>query len=322
MTAPSSSDHRAAGWISDFLWKDGRVEVRKTGVRLALDHRLLLEIASWSVYLTLLWTWAAFAFLFRRDRLSLWFAPDLPRPWYMVRGAAMWSGRGAAMWSGIGVASEPALADAAFYFDDVTRGSGAAAPTLRNFNLGCGDVSKSHVARVFEAVFGYPLTVDPRTAVGDIVEKSEKNGVHDGRIVRAPLIPRPGHVYQRLVDTTDSEGFSRDLRTPCVDGEPVVVWVKVKPAGDRFAIHNRRARLQTPAETFSPRELALIRAFNARMGADWAGLDILRDRDDGRIYIVDVNKTDVGPVIALSWLDKIRSMHRLGKALERMIRHD
>lgn len=313
MTAPSSSDHRA-GWITDFLWKDGRLEVRKTGVRLPLDHHLVLEVASWAIYLTLLWTWAVFAFLFRRDRLSIWFAPDLPRPWYMVRGAAMWNG--------IGVASEPALADAAFYFDDATRGAASPVPTLRNFNLRCGDVSKSHVARVFEAVFGYPLTVDPRTAVGDIVEKSEKNGVHDGRIVRAPLIPRPGYVYQRLIDTTDGEGFTRDLRTPCVDGEPVMVWVKVKPAGGRFAIHNRRARLQTPAETFSPRELSQIRAFNARMGADWAGLDILRDRDDGRIYIVDVNKTDVGPVIALSWLDKIRSMHRLGKALERLIRHD
>ena len=49
------------------------------------------------------------------------------------------------------------------------------------------------------------------------------------------------------------------------------------------------------------------------------GLDILRDRQDGQIYIVDVNKTDLGPLIALSWVDKIRSMTRLGRALERLV---
>jgi hypothetical protein len=54
------------------------------------------------------------------------------------------------------------------------------------------------------------------------------------------------------------------------------------------------------------------------MGLDWGGLDILRDRD-GRLYIVDVNKTDVGPVIALSWRDKIISMNRLSKALKQLI---
>ena len=71
---------------------------------------------------------------------------------------------------------------------------------------------------------------------------------------------------------------------------------------------------------FSADELAMIARFNARMGLDWGGLDILRDRADGRIYIVDVNKTDLGPVIALSWSDKARCMGRLGRALNALIR--
>ena len=70
---------------------------------------------------------------------------------------------------------------------------------------------------------------------------------------------------------------------------------------------------------FTPAELDLIRAFTARMGLDWGGLDILRDRYDGRIYIVDVNKTDLGPVIALSWRDKVRSMNRLSQAFSRLV---
>ena len=305
------TDGRATSWISDFAWSEGRLEIRKTGIRLPLNVDVLAEIAAWAVWLALLWPVAWVARLKRGRPLAIWFAPERPRPWYLVRAAAMWAG--------IDVARRPDEAAAAFYFDDVTVGVPESAGTLRGLNFGCADVSKSHVAAVFEAVFGYPLSVDPMTTAGPIVEKSERNGVHDGRIVEGPLSPKPGCVYQKLVDTRGGDNACRDLRTPCAGGEPVLVWIKVKPAGRRFAIQNRRATLHDPAEVFSPRELALIAAFNARMGADWGGLDILRDRGNGRIYIVDVNKTDLGPLIALSWIDKICSMSRLSVALERLV---
>ncbi|WGM40703.1 hypothetical protein [Caulobacter sp. NIBR1757] len=309
LDAPTPS--RAAPWISDFAWENGRLRIRKTDIKLSLNGPVLAEIAAWALWLALLWPVAFLARQGRRQPLAIWFAPERPRPWYLVRAAAMWAG--------IDVARRPEEADAAFYFDDVTVGLPESAGRLRGLNFGCADVSKSHVAAVFEAVFGYPLSVDPMITAGPIVEKSEKNGVHDGRIVEGPLAPRPGHVYQKLIDTADRSGACHDLRTPCAGGAPVLVWTKLKPAGRRFAIQNRRATLHAPAEVFSPRELALIVAFNARMGADWGGLDILRDRQDGRIYIVDVNKTDLGPLIALSWIDKIRSMSRLAVALERLV---
>lgn len=305
------TDGRVTPWISDFAWRDGRLEVRKTGINLSLNRDVLAEIAAWALWLALLWPAAWFAKLKRRRSLSIWFAPERPRPWYLIRATAMWAG--------IDVARRPDEAAAAFYFDDVTVGVPESAGPLRGLNFGCADVSKSHVASVFEAVFGYRLSVDPLMTAGPMVEKSEKNGVHDGRIVEGPLSPRAGFVYQKLIDTAGDDGACRDLRTPCAGGEPVLVWIKVKPPGGRFAIQNRRATLHAPAEVFSPRERALISEFNARMGADWGGLDILRDRHDGRIYIVDVNKTDLGPLIALSWIDKIRSMSRLARALERMI---
>jgi hypothetical protein len=233
-----------------------------------------------------------------------------PRPWYLARGAALWSG--------VRAARTEACADVAFYFEDVTRGD-PPRTALRQINARCTDISKSHVASVFEAVLSYPLTLDPQTAAGPIVEKSEKNGVHDGRILEAPLNPRTGCVYQRLVDTSDPNGHSHDLRTLCAEGRPLLVWVKEKPAGARFSINNKRAALRRPDEIYSPAEIADISAFCGRIGLDWGGLDILRDRHDGRIYIVDVNKTDLGPVIALSWADKIRSMQLLGAAFRRLV---
>jgi len=294
------------GWLSDFSFENGRVVVRKTGVRLPLSRPVVGEILTWVPYLAM----TALAAPFARSPVKLWFAPEVPRPWYMARGAALWAG--------IGLASSPLEADAAFYFDDSTTGRIDPPPGLPAINFACTDVSKAHVARVFEEVFGYPLALDPTAAAGPIVEKSDRNGVHDGRVVHAPAIPQEGKVYQRLVET-QADGFNHDLRTVCVGGDPLFVVHKRKPAGESFAIHTRRATLEEPRDLFSEAELALIRRFNDRLGLECGGLDVLRDRTDGRIYIVDANKTDLGPVIALSWADKARSMRRLGKTLEGLI---
>ena len=301
-------------WISDFAWRDGGIYIRKTGIHLRPTRAVLAEIASWAVYLALLSVAALWARLAHPKRLSIWYAPDRPRPWYMSRGIALWGG--------IGIATSPENANAAVYFDDVTQGDPPPCLMPLRLNYGCTDISKSHVAAVFAEVFGYPLALNPSAADGEIVEKSDKNGVHDGRIVMAPCTAAPGKVYQRIVDTRDDDDCCRDLRTPCIGGEPVVVWIKTKTPEGRFSINNRHAHLAEPADIFSAQERDLIKRFNTRMGLDCGGLDILRDRTDGRIYIVDVNKTDLGPVIALSWRDKIKSMTRLGTALRRLIEKD
>ena len=298
-------------WMNDFGWEKGHLYIKKTGIRLDINNALLNEIANWMIYLVILNMVAVWRRIQRVERKRIWFAPDQPRPWYLIRGAAMWSG--------IDMAATSAEADAAIYFDDSTAGAPPPADCARRLNHACTDISKSHVASVFEEVFGYPLSVDPRTAVGEIVEKPEKNGVHGGRIVIAPLAPQPGYTYQRVVDTRDETGCCRDLRTPCSGGQPVLVWTKVKTPEGRFSINNCKATLNDPATVFSASELDQIRLFSERMGLDWGGLDILRDRNDGRIYIVDVNKTDLGPVIALPWRDKIVSMHRLAQALRQLV---
>ena len=47
-----------------------------------------------------------------RERRRVWFAPDRPRPWYMVHAAMSWSG--------LAVARCPEEACAAVFFDDAT----------------------------------------------------------------------------------------------------------------------------------------------------------------------------------------------------------
>lgn len=295
--------------IGDFEIDGRRVTLVKTGNSAAIDRAVIAEVATWlGCYLSV--RVAALRHLPRRDRASIWFTPDVPHPRYMVRIAAIWAG--------IRVARSPTEATAAFFFEDATRSTPPTPHHARALNFACGDISKSHVARVFAEMFGYSLAVDPTTWVGPAVEKSEANGTHDGRIVDCPTAARQGFVYQRVIDTVE-DGLSTDLRTHVIGGRVIAVWIKRRHVAARFQPANLSVTRHAPDNVYTAAEQATIVAFTRAMGADWAGLDVLRDRPSGRIYVVDVNKTDAGPIIALSFANKLRSINDLARALTALI---
>lgn len=245
-------------------------------------------------------------------RTRIWFTPDRPHPRYNVRAAATWAG--------MRLARSADEADVLFAFEDVTVGptlppAPAHRPTI---NWGCVDISKSRVAAAFEQAFGYPLAVHPETWVGEAVEKSETNGAHDGRIVACPRPALPGRVYQRVVDAIDGAGMAVDLRTQCIGGRPVQAWIKARPASARFLPPNATARPASPDELFSREEQARLAGFLQLISADWCALDVLRDRD-GRLYVVDVNKTDAGPITALPLRDKLAATATNARALRGLV---
>jgi hypothetical protein len=223
------------------------------------------------------------------------------------------------VWDGFEFAPSPERADAAFYFEDQTIATPPPPRHAKAFNFGVGDVSKSTVSRVTEEAFGYPLAVDPMTFVGEAVEKGEGNGLHDGRLVNCPLQPAPGKAYQRVIKTEGADGWAHDLRTACVGGRPVVVFVKKKPAAARFSIQNASVVVRTPEEVFSAAEIAQIGRFCAAMKLDWGGLDVLREHESGRLFVVDVNKTDTGPAVVLTWRDRARATKLLSEALRELV---
>ncbi|WP_203234493.1 hypothetical protein [Sphingomonas solaris] len=298
--------------VGDFTLRDGRIVLRKTGNSAAIDRRLIAEVATWLACHLAVRLFGTLRHAGRR-RAAIRFLPDRPHPRYMVRAAAIWAG--------LRLVEDDATADAAFFFEDATVSPPAHSDCPRRLNFACTDISKSHVAAVFEATFGYPLAVDPATWRGPAVEKAEANGTHDGRIVECPRPPQPGRAYQRLIDTIDTDGHAIDLRTHCIGGMPVIVWIKRRAADARFLPPNLSAESRSPEEVFSPDERAAIARFCAAMGADWCGLDILRDRD-GRIYVVDVNKTDAGPITALPFAQKLRAVALLARHLTALVAGD
>lgn len=295
-------------WFSTFTIRDGVVHYHDTGARIRLDGALLHDIAAWLTYYIPIRLNAAVRQLVRPGP-RLWYMPKAPPPWYLI-----WN---ASAWIGARIAASPEKADVCVYFEDATWAATNEAAAAGCINGACRDVSKTRVAEVFARVFGYDLLIDPAQGSGAAVEKGEINGAHDGRIVQRPTPAKPGRVYQKLIETGAGD-LVEDLRTPCVGGEPVLVFIKRRNRASRFANSNASVALADVGAVFSADEVARIRTFLREMRLDWGGLDILRDRHTGRIYIVDVNKTDMPP-LKLPFRDKMRASRLLGAALQRLV---
>jgi len=304
-------------WFSDFEIKNKVIRVKSTGVELPLNGEIIWEALSWLPFFFTERTRRLGSVFSRRKRLKIAYSPVVPRPWYLL---PVLANRARMKRTG-----DFARADAVFYFEDQTVVEPPQVPagSKKAFNFGCHDISKSKVGEVFKQVFGYDLAVDPRTYKGKIAVKSEINGAHDGYAAIAPLPPEhpynPKLVYQRLIDNTVDDKWAEDMRCPITGGDIDIIFVKRRPLKSRFANLNSSVTLQSPDELLSTEERANIKKFAAAMGLDWGGMDILRNKEDGKIYIVDVNKTDMGPPIALSMKDKSKATAILTKQLLKLI---
>ncbi len=294
-------------WVNDFKFSRGGIYVKATDTLVPVNAANTKDTLVWFTYYICELV-RSLPVRLKAPRARIYAVPARPRAWYLL-----WA---ASYRAGYKFVKDPQHADIHMSFEDQTT-TDRALPA-GSINGKCTDISKSKVAAVFEQVFGYALSVDPRNYDGDMVVKSETNGAHDGYILKVPAEPQDGLVYQRVIDTS-ANGYVTDLRCPSAGGQIDVVYIKRRPANQRFANMNSSCTLARPEDHLSDEERAKLSDFAAAMGLDWGGMDVLRDNANGRIYVVDVNKTDMGPPIALPLKDKLRSVSVLAKSLTRMI---
>ncbi|MDQ6770676.1 MAG: hypothetical protein M3Z54_11900, partial [Gemmatimonadota bacterium] len=55
------------------------------------------------------------------------------------------------------------------------------------------------------------------------------------------------------------------------------------------------------------------------IGMDFGELDVLRDRNSGKIYVVDANNTPAGPPTVLSKQDSARALHILLESFHQLL---
>lgn len=301
--------------FEDFELNGNQIIAKETGVEIPLTPGFLRDvwrIASFvGVVQGVRWSRVVRG---REPRARISFFPKKPRSYYVI-----WP---VCQLADVKIVEDPEEADLHFYFEDREFLVGPRpAPTARPaFNVGCYDIRKSVVARTFEEVFGYGLAIDPVSHRGLAVAKSELNGRHDGRIIECPLVePERDRVYQRLIDNTFDGREFIDIRTPIVGGRIPFVYLKRRTRDLRFSNENHRVDLVEADAMLSADEQSKIAEFAEAMALDFGGLDVLRDREDGRIYVVDVNKTDMGPPSALSGNSKLNAMRGLARAFADLV---
>ena len=203
--------------------------------------------------------------------------------------------------------SSPELADIELYFYDKTNSNYQVSENPKKIviNKNCTDISKSNVDRVFLEIFGYSLSLDPKNFHGSILEKSEQNAKHDGKIINSSSLGfkiYKNKVYQKLINNIYNE-FAIDYRVVWVKDEIVLAYVKFAQKEYRFKSKTVYSKIVSICSLFENEEISLINEFCKKFKLDFGELDILRDRDTKKIYIVDVNKTAWGPPDKISLED-------------------
>ena len=306
--------------FDDFSLRDGRLVVKDTGATIPIDAGFLKDVYRAGSFIGAVAAIRAardaknLLLNSARNRLKIAFTPHKPRPWY-----AIWP---VCKLAGLDFTKRPDEADILFHFEDRVSFTPPADTLARQrmLNGACTDISKSHVATIFKQVFGYDLAIDPLTHQGPALVKSEGNGVHDGEIIQCPIkAKKPGAVYQKLIENSLDGKIYTDIRTPIVGDAIPIIYLKQRRRKARISNENFRVLITDKNSVYTSDEQQKIIEFARAMKLDFGGLDILRDRHDGRLYIVDVNKTDMGPPTALKGPDKHRAIRALAVAFRQLL---
>lgn len=185
-------------------------------------------------------------------------------------------------------------------------------------------ISKRALNAAFEEVFGYVLGVVPTTYAGAIVVKSNLNGTNDGRVVEGPIAPaevEAEKVYQKAIDNTvPGQDLVLDYQVPVHGDQIPLVYLKYRPTKARFLDESTYAVVKQPTEVFSESEIKKILQLARHMGMDYGEFDVLRDKEDGRIYVVDASQRSWNHPRGLKEPDRKRALAYMLQSFEQLIR--
>lgn len=184
-------------------------------------------------------------------------------------------------------------------------------------NKDCLDISKKKVDKVFTEVFQYSSFVDPLTYNGKYIQKNDLNAKHDGFILTEPIqSTKEGYVYQKLINNLYDDNTTIEMRVPVMKSHIPFVYYKYKPADDRFGCKLLKTEVINTHKALSSEEQEKIALFCQKMKLDFTELDILRDKDNQKIYITDANNNPTGPP---SYVSRKNAINKLAQSLTKYV---
>ncbi|MGB0999445.1 MAG: hypothetical protein ACPG4W_02990 [Flavobacteriales bacterium] len=185
------------------------------------------------------------------------------------------------------------------------------------FNVHCTDISKEKVDREFERIFDYGIQVNPLKYSGLCVEKCNENAGGIINEIQCPIQEKkPDFVYQKVIDNAVNSDYIADMRVLIFGSDIPFVIDKWIPKVTRYKkkvdtdlpvkYHYKKAQ-----ELLSAEEQKQILKLAKRMGLDCGEMDVLRDASDGKIYVVDVNKTPTMKISRFSEAEQVLVLNDL-----------
>lgn len=164
-------------------------------------------------------------------------------------------------------------------------------------NLHSRDISKKYVDDAFKKTFGYGTFINPLEHTGKAVQKSDINATHDGKVINCPVAPVEDDtvIYQVLIDNSYEGNLVKDIRVPVVKDKIPFVYYKYRDIKERFKNTAVKTELVDTVDAFTNDELQKLLAFCKNIQLEFGEMDVLRDNNNGLIYVVDVNNTPQGP---------------------------
>ncbi|MCP4458991.1 MAG: hypothetical protein GY816_13365 [Cytophagales bacterium] len=193
---------------------------------------------------------------------------------------------------------------------------------LKVLNIQSRDISKNYVDAIHQEVFGYSTRIDPTNFNGKCVRKSDTNALHDGIILDCPIEKiEEGFIYQILIDNKNDKGFFEDMRIAIVGQELPICYLKYRNDEQQFG-HKSTADLTTVEKVLSSQEIEKVKEFAKISKIDFAEIDILRDKKDGKIYVIDVNDTPQSARDNVSKEELVKNIQILAASFERQFLSD
>ncbi|MBN2890742.1 MAG: hypothetical protein JXL97_02655 [Bacteroidales bacterium] len=159
-------------------------------------------------------------------------------------------------------------------------------------NLKSRDISKKKVDEVFTKIFGYSSLVNPLEFEGKCVKKGDINGLHNGQIITCPIEKTDeNYIYQRIIETTNEENMTTEVRVAIINDKIPYCLMKHKTKDDLFSVGFNKSKLINEEDFFTKEEIQLILKFCKEFNFEFGELDIMRDDNNGKIYIIDTNNT-------------------------------
>ncbi|MEN9333729.1 MAG: hypothetical protein RLY35_909 [Bacteroidota bacterium] len=181
---------------------------------------------------------------------------------------------------------------------------------IKIINKNISDISKQKVDQVHLEVFKYNTFIDPTNHLGKCVEKSDENALHDGIEIQCPIKQKnPDKVYQLVIDNQEGDLFV-DHRVCVMKSDIVIIYKKYKTLEYRFTNDTCHATIEE-LNLIPEHVQKNILHFCKVMQCEFCELDVLKDNNSGKWFVIDLNKTPYGPPASLSKKDKKKAVEIL-----------